>query len=173
MDLSGVKNNQDLIFKGVLLLILLWVLYLFLKKIHLIPSAQDIKDEKNASLLKEVDYMKPTFYKNKFAEFQNGILKGKSDTYKKSWLKKKFPHFYTTDFVNFGRKIWDSKGFFKDNESGAIAVMREFKNKIEVSLFAEWFAKTYNKDLATFFDSYMSNTEQSIIYSTLEKLPVY
>lgn len=172
MDTSSLRNNQDLIFKGIILLVLLWVVYLFLKKIRLIPSAEDIKADKNASLLKESDFFKPTFYKTKFIEYGNTILKNKSESYKKQWLRKKFPHFFDKSFIDFGRRIWDSKGFFKDNESGAIAVMREFKNKIEVSLFSEWFSKTYNRDLVTFFDSYMSNAEQSIIFDTIDKLPL-
>lgn len=154
--LNDKQSNIVFIVVG---LIALFLIFKIFRGVGLIKSVEEERQTKNAGLLLNVDWLKPEFYKKQVAEAKRrGAFKA----------EKYFPNL--PHFKDYAKRIWDSKGFFKDNESQAIGVMKSFVSKSEASLFADYFNKTYQRDLSTFMETYMNDLQLSIIFDTIKPL---
>lgn len=160
VGLSEKQSNVVLIVVG---LIALFLIFKIFRGVGLIKSADEEKEEKQAGLLMNVDWLKPKYYTEQLQILRNKkpqTWKFKVDTY--------FPNI--PNFQKYARQIWDSKGFWKDNESSAIGVMKSMISKSEASFFADFFQKYYKRDLATFLETFMNDKQLNIVYESLKPL---
>lgn len=74
--------------------------------------------------------------------------------------------------AEMAKKIYDSKGYFKDNESGTIAVIRSIKYQTQISQISAQMLKSYERDLLTYLRSFMNDGELAVIYDIIKKKPV-
>ena len=136
-------------------LIVLFLIYKLFRKMGLIKSDAELKEQNQAHDILTSAYFSPLYYQEQIKFVKK---KGNSVT-----TRKMFPN--VVHFTDYAKRIWDSKGFFKDNESQAIGVMKSMISKSEVSLFADYFQKQYKRDLVNFMQTYMNDQQLSIIYS--------
>jgi len=155
---SSDKAMTGLIIAGGL--VALFLVYKVFRGLGLIKSGQELAEEKNASNVLRAGWFKPDFYK---AEIERIKKSGRSVS-----VKSLFPN--SIYFYKDAKKIWDSKGFFKDNESAAIGVMKSYISKSEVSIFSDYFNKQYGRDLIGFMETYMNDKQLSLIYEATSTL---
>ena len=68
------------------------------------------------------------------------------------------------------KKVYDSKGYFNDDEAQLYSVFQSLTDKTQVSFLAEQFAKIYNKSLYGYLDSFLNVTELGNVATICNKL---
>lgn len=63
---------------------------------------------------------------------------------------------------NFAKQVYDSKGFFNDDEDKLTGVFKAINYKTQVSQLAEYFFNTYKKDLYGFMNSFLDNDTEFV-----------
>ncbi len=59
--------------------------------------------------------------------------------------------------ANIIKKIYDAKGYVKDDEEGILSLFKKFTSQRQTSYISDKFQKEYDKDLYTYLNSFMSN----------------
>jgi len=68
------------------------------------------------------------------------------------------------------KKIYDSKGFFNDDEAQLYSAFQSLTYKTQVSFLAEQFARIYNKSLYGYLDSFLNVRELGNVATICNKL---
>ena len=146
-----MKEENRLLAYGIALIIILFIVYKFLQKIHLIPTEED----KKAEQLGYSNFWKPFFWKD-------AASKGKK------------PKILTKNSAkNLSQKIWDAKGLFNDDEESLYGVFRQIKTQSQISYLSDVFFQETGKDLYEFLNSFLNSDELSKLSDRLNQLPVY
>lgn len=75
----------------------------------------------------------------------------------------------------YAEKIYKAKGIpylTNDDEAAVYGVFRALNSKTQISYLAEYFIKTYNKDLKTYLQSFLSQREFGNVATICNKLPI-
>lgn len=78
-----------------------------------------------------------------------------------------------TRMGTIARNIYDSKGFFKDDEIRALSFFNLLKNRYELALLSAYFSKEYKKDLVSYWKSFTNEEEQARLYRILKPLKTF
>lgn len=70
-------------------------------------------------------------------------------------------------------KIYDSKGFFSDDPDRVNGVFMQLNSKAQISYLSNVFNKIFDKDLLTYLQQFLNNTEQTKIYNIIKNKPLY
>ena len=143
--------NTKLIAYGVGLLLLLFIVYKFLQKIHLIPTQED----ETARELGNKNFWSPSFYIDAAKQGKKPVILTQGSARRLS------------------DEIWDSKGVFNDDEDAVYGVFRQLKNRAQISFLSEYFFRYKNRDLYEFLNTFMSNEELAKLSDRLSQLPAY
>jgi len=150
-----VNIPPQVIFYGISTLIIVWVIYLALKRIGLIKSATKIRAEKDeARALKEL----------RNAEFFNPNLY-KEDKYS-------LVNLLSNDVANqYAKDIKKSWGWFNDDEAAVYSVFRKMANKIQISQIADAYAQLYKADLLGDIEYYLNAKERAFLWNIIDSKP--
>lgn len=129
------------------------------QKFGLIPSKESQAAEQGAQELAELDALKPGFVK--------------------AWIKKngtagaryKIALLTTPKIEALAAQVKKSKGIFNDDETALYSVFRYLKTKTQVSQLAEVFERIYSRDLYSYLQSFLNESELSKVYNTIKNLP--
>lgn len=93
----------------------------------------------------------------------------------KGWVKKtgyKIPS-QIENFVlpSLVAKIYDSKGFFNDDEDQVYNFFRALQSKMQCSAVAFYFEKTYERPLTEYLDSFLNASEVEKIVKIINQKP--
>jgi hypothetical protein len=69
------------------------------------------------------------------------------------------------------QSVYDSKGFFNDDEDKLYGVFKSLKTKSQVSYLADVFQHIYKRDMITYINSFMNNNELSVLKKIVDGLP--
>lgn len=70
----------------------------------------------------------------------------------------------------FVKSIYDSKGYFKDDDTVVVKIFKGIETKSQVAQISERFAKTYNQDMATYL-KFMDDANYNTIIETVNQMP--
>jgi len=124
--------------------------YKFLQKIGLVKTNKEVTDENNVNNLIVNNAFDRTFWK------QGGpgtlILTAISADY-------------------LVKSVYDSKGWFNDDEDKLYGVFKGLKTKSQVSYLSDIFWNKYKKDMISFIMGFLSNSDLVKLYNIIDKLP--
>jgi hypothetical protein len=122
-----------------------------LEKIGLVDSKNDKELEKNLGS----KYLTP----EPFLEFR-----------KKTGFK--IPTYVEDSLINgFVKRLYDSKGFFNDDEDNVYQIFRSAQSKLQVSCFAYYFNQIKGRNLVEYLSSFLNSDEIARIGEIIEKKP--
>lgn len=108
------------------------------------------RNEGNANAVVNANYFDPKWYK-----------KGGSGTYLLN----------STSATLLAKNIYDSKGYFNDDEDKLYGVFKSLKTKSQVSYLAEFFYKKYSKDLVAYLQTFLNDDEMARLKKIIDPLP--
>jgi hypothetical protein len=73
----------------------------------------------------------------------------------------------------FANDIYNSYGYFNDDEEKLYGVFRNLKTKSQIASLCYWFNKKYNKDLYSYISSFLSSGELVKLNDIISKKPLY
>jgi hypothetical protein len=71
----------------------------------------------------------------------------------------------------FAKVIYDSHGFWNDDEDKVRGVFRQMRTKSQVSFLADKFYQIYNKGLYDYLKTFLGSSDLSAISDIVERLP--
>lgn len=155
MNLNKIKIPPTLFAYGILTVIVIWVLYLVMKRIGLIQSKTDQeKDDRQAKNIIEItttDIFRPSTYE----ETNKGLSVLVSSEKASEWA----------------RSIYSAFGWINDDEQAVYNVFRNMTNQLQVSQVADAYSQLYNSDLFGDIDYYFSDVEVSNVWNIIKQLP--
>jgi hypothetical protein len=75
------------------------------------------------------------------------------------------------DMQKIAKDLYDSRGFFNDDESKLYGAIKRFRFKSQISQVADHFQKRYNKDLAFYLSTFLNQDELQKVYNFTDSLP--
>jgi len=126
--------------------------YLVLKRFGLVKDTGQEKQEERQQF---ADYFSPLYI--------GQLLKSKS--------KAVVQAFKQAEAEKIARLIYDSKGYFDDDEELYFGTIKRFKYKSQVSQVAGKFFDLYKRDLATYIRGFLNEEELKKTYNYLNNLP--
>lgn len=109
----------------------------------------DTKEDKQADALSTLSALDPKYYTT---------LKGKVNITTFARAK------------DLAKKLFDAKGYLYDTDEQAIGVIKQLKNKAQVSYVAKIFFNLYARDLGTYLE-FMSEKNMASMNNFISKLP--
>lgn len=70
-----------------------------------------------------------------------------------------------------GKKIYNAKGYFNDDEEAVLSGFSMLNSKVEVSLLADWFRKEKDEDLYQYINGFLSAGVMNDIRDIIQGLP--
>lgn len=110
------------------------------------------RNEGNANAVVGANYFDPKWYKT-----------GGSGTYLLN----------SASATLLAKNIYDSKGYFNDDEDKLFGVFKSLKTKSQVSYLAEFFYKKYSKDLVAYLQTFLNDDEMARLKKIIDPLPNY
>ena len=74
---------------------------------------------------------------------------------------------------NLAEQIYNSYGYFNDDEDTLFSIFRNLKTKSQVASLAYWFNKKYNKDLINYISSFLNSSELLALNDIIKVKPNY
>ena len=131
----------------------LFAIYKVLKGTGLITTGQDKEAEQlNDTALFE-DYTKPTFWKQTPPAGKKVVTYADSE----KWID----------------DMWNTTGFFNDDEEAMVNLIRQLQYKTQYSFLADKFAQEKGEDLTAYLKNYFSESELYPVWKHLKDLPTY
>lgn len=153
--MSKIKIPPMLFAYGLLTIIVIWVLYLVMKKIGLIQDkASKIEEEqkaKNIVAITETDIFRPSTHET--------TGKGLSVLVPSSTA------------IEWAKDIKNAFGWINDDEEAIYNVFRKMTNQLQVSQVANAYSELFNSDLFGDLDYYFSEVELSNVWNIIKTLP--
>ena len=72
---------------------------------------------------------------------------------------------------NFVAEVYESKGFFSDDEEKLFSLFRRLQSKMQVSALAHFFQKEYGRDMASYLDSFLNESEIARLIDIVNQKP--
>ena len=153
MNIKNIKIPPNIFFYGVALLVILWIVYLLMKRIGLIKSQTVKKAEKetieNVKDLIASEYFNPNLYK----QSNYG-----------------YAHLPSNETVNgWAKQIHDSFGWFNDDEEEIYSVFRAMNNKLTISQVSDAYTQLYSSDLLGDLKQYLNERELSFLWNIIKQ----
>lgn len=104
---------------------------------------------------------------------KKGISKPSGEDLKKIYSP--FPGsnlFYDTALQQIAKQIWDSKGFFNDNEEQLFDAFQKARNQAQISYISGVFQRDYKRDLFSFLQGFLDQAELSKVYQIIKGKPI-
>jgi len=104
---------------------------------------------------------------------KKGISKPSGEDLKKIYTP--FPGsniFYDVALQGIAKQVWDSKGFFNDNEGQLFDAFQKARNQAQISYIAGVFQRDYKRDLFSFLQSFLNEAEISKVYQIIKGKPL-
>jgi len=120
--------------------------------------------------------LNPRYHFTIMKEYLKKIGKTKSSAEDQKKIYSPFPGsniFYDVALQGIAKQLWDSKGFFNDNEEQAFDAFQKARNQAQISYIAGVFQRDYKRDLFSFLQSFMNEAEISKVYSIIKGKPLY
>lgn len=158
-----MKFNPVIVIQAVMVIVVLWVVYLILKRTGLILTRQErlMKREQDKSkrmieterkLLEDSEYFNPNLYK----KTGYGLSVIMPEETAKNWAE----------------TINDAWGWINDNEEQIYDVFRRIPNKVTISQVSDEYSKLYKIDLLADLINRLSAYELAFIYRIVDKKPI-
>lgn len=149
--------------KAILIAFAIFTGYKLLQKFGLIKTAEESKQEAN---IKTATGSKRNAKGKEENPFNPLYVKGliKSGAGKKVKL---LPQAQINAFVT---SVYDSKGYFKDNDSAVVSIFKKMETKSQVSQVSEAFSKKYGQDMATYL-KFMDDENYNSVIETVNQMP--
>lgn len=126
--------------------------YKLLQKLGLIKTASEAAASNAASVLQTANFFAQDYYKTGGA----GTL------------------ILTNAAADFlAKSVYDSKGYFNDDEDKLFGVFKSLKTKSQVSYLADIFYQKYRRDMITYIRSFLNDNEMLTLKNIVDKLPNY
>jgi hypothetical protein len=130
-------------------------LFIFGKKILEKIGLVDSKNDKNLESNLSNKYLTP----EPFLEYR-----------KKTGFK--VPTYVEDSLINgFVQRLYNSKGFFNDDEDNVYSIFRSAQSKLQVSCFAYYFNQIKKRNLIEYLSSFLNSDEIARIGEIIEKKP--
>ena len=120
--------------------------------------------------------LNPRYHFTIMKEYLKKIGKTKPSAEDQKKIYSPFPGsniFYDVALQGIAKQLWDSKGFFNDNEEQAFDAFQKARNQAQISYIAGVFQRDYKRDLFSFLQSFMNEAEISKVYSIIKGKPLY
>jgi hypothetical protein len=104
---------------------------------------------------------------------KKGISKPSGEDLKKIYSP--FPGsniFYDVALQGIAKQIYDSKGFFNDNEEQLFDAFQKTRNQAQISYVSGVFQRDYKRDLFSFLQKFLSEAELSKVYQIIKGKPL-
>ena len=154
-NLKNIKVPPQIFMYGLISVIIIWIVYLLMKRIGLIEDRATIrleKDvEKSVSEISNTDIFNPNLYK----ESGYGYAHLPSNETVNSWAK----------------GIKDSFGWFNDDEEQIYSIFRAMNNKLTVSQVSDCYAQLYSSDLFGDLRQYLNDRELAFLWKIIDSKP--
>ncbi len=69
-----------------------------------------------------------------------------------------------------GKLLYDADGMFNDGEAQVYAALRQLQYHTQLSYLAEYFSKTYQKDLYSYLRSFLDDSEMDVVHGIVNNL---
>lgn len=160
--LEKTEGKEFQIFKLILLVTAVFIIVRLLNKFGLLGKSDE---EKDVEKLSESTALNDEIGKG--TKLGKAIVKatGKK-TISKSDVERLTPN--RPNFNKWINQIWDSKGFFKDNEDKVYSVFRQMNSQFEINMFSKVFSTIKQRDLFGFLSTFMNDKELSIVYNIIK-----
>jgi hypothetical protein len=84
----------------------------------------------------------------------------------------KVPTYVEDSLINgFVKRLYDSKGFFNDDEDNVYSIFRSAQSKLQVSCFAYYFNQIKGRNLIEYLSSFLNSSEIARINEIIDKKP--
>jgi hypothetical protein len=84
----------------------------------------------------------------------------------------KVPTYVEDSLINgFVKRLYDSKGFFNDDEDNVYSIFRSAQSKLQVSCFAYYFNQIKGRNLIEYLSSFLNSSEIARISEIIDKKP--
>lgn len=161
--LKNIKIPPQLFAYGLITLIVVWVLYLIMRRTGLIQSkearaaskekaAEEAQIKLEKQLLEDSEYFNPNLYKKTGYNLSVILPEDSAKLYAK--------------------QIFNAWGIINDDEEQVYDVFRKIPNKITISQVSDMYSKMYKADLLGELIYRMSKTELAFIYRIIDKKPI-
>lgn len=120
--------------------------------------------------------LNPRYHFTIMKEYLKKIGKTKPSAEDQKKIYSPFPGsniFFDVALQGIAKQLWDSKGFFNDNEEQAFDAFQKARNQAQISYIAGVFQRDYKRDLFSFLQSFMNEAEISKVYSIIKGKPLY
>lgn len=148
--MANAKTDQYLPF--ILVAGVVFAGYKLLQKIGLVKTAADAAAANAASSLQTANYFSTDFYKKGGAGTM--ILTAEASDY-------------------LAKAVYDSKGWFNDDEDKLYGVFKSLKTKSQVSFLADVFYQKYRRDMISYISSFLNDSELYKLKNIIDPLPNY
>jgi hypothetical protein len=156
------SGKEWAIFKLILLIAFVFLLYKLLSKFGLLGMSDE---EKNAQALGESTALNDEVNKN------TKLGKAIQKQIGKKVVTPQDVKDLTPNRANFGKwiqEIWDAKGTFKDNEDTVYKIMRQMNSQFEINLFSKTFAVVKGRDLFGFLATFLNDEQLSNVHTIIK-----
>jgi hypothetical protein len=137
------------------------VVFRILKGLGVIKSIQEMQQSQLQSQLEVQvvnadlqDWTKPLFWRNPPSGY-------------------KFPQLNEQDARDWVKKMYDTMGWFNDDEEAMQGLLYRIKYQSVYSCLADLFQETYNQDMTAWLKNYYSNSELAGPFNYLYTLPTW
>lgn len=153
--------TKELIFKIVFYAILAYFLYKLLKKVSeklgVTKSEEEEDIEAAAGTDSSTKSTSPFDYSQFFRKHKPTIKDIQKDG---------------TPYISYSKQLYDSKGFWNDDEDSVYSVFRDTKTQLGIALIAKAFQLKYKKDLILYLDGFMSDNDLVKVVNMVKKKPI-
>jgi hypothetical protein len=154
-NIKNVKVPPQIFFYGVMLIIIVWIVFLLLKRVGLIKDAVTKKLEKDVenavSEISNTNIFDPNLYK----QSNYGYAHLPSNETVNAWVK----------------GIKDSFGWFNDDEERIYSIFRQMNNKLTVSQVSDAYTQLYRSDLFGDLRDYLNDRELAFLWKIIDSKP--
>jgi len=167
METKGKAINPILLLEALGVIVVLWIVYAIMKKLHLIGSSEadkihDAQDKQNAIDAGTLD-ASSALKTISIANFsKTGV--GPSE------LKNQNP-ISAKQMADYAIQIYDSKGVFHDTESKVIGAIAAMPNKFSVSVLSSAFNTAYGRDLLEYLKTFMNDEQLASVARSIKDKP--
>lgn len=148
--------NPQIVLYGLLIIVVLWIIYLLMKRIGLIKTQADIKEVKERTEavqnLENSKYFDPNLYKQ---------------------TSYGYAHLLPSTTANYyAKEIKSSWGWFNDDEERVYSAFRSLTSKIQISQVADAYAQLYKSDLLGDIVHYFNAKEKAFLWKIIDSKPI-
>ena len=150
-----MKVSPQLYTYGIMTAIIALIVFLLLKRVGLIKdAAQRLAAKDKAESLANLQN-EPSFNPNEYKSLNLGL----------SFL---LPN---SEANSKAKAIYNSFGFFNDDEEGLYSIFRSFTNKAQISQVSDAFTQLYEKDMLGVITDYLNASERAFLWNIINQIP--